>query len=48
MENETSELEQKPVIEEIRDIEIETGTEEVIESDKVGNRSLSILRTVIH
>ncbi|XP_018046294.1 PREDICTED: calnexin isoform X1 [Atta colombica] len=34
MENENSELEQKPVIEEIRDIEIETGTEEVIESDK--------------
>lgn len=44
MENENSELEQKPVIEEIGDIEIETGTEEVIETDKVGNRSLSIFR----
>ena len=44
MENENSELEQKPVIEEIGDTEIETGTEEVIiESDKVDNRSLSIL-----
>ncbi|KYN19040.1 Calnexin [Trachymyrmex cornetzi] len=34
MENENSELEQKPIIEEIRDTEIETGIEEVIESDK--------------
>lgn len=34
--------EQKPVIEEIEDTEKETGTEEVIEIDKVGNKSLNI------
>jgi len=34
--------EQKPIIKEIDDTEKETGTEEVIESDKVCNRSLSI------
>jgi len=34
--------ERKPIIKEIEDTEKETGTEEVIESDKVCNRSLSI------
>lgn len=34
--------EQKPIIEEIEDTEKETGTEEIIEIDKVGNKSLNI------